>query len=203
MRSFLAKLVVVLYCLVLTDTCVGAADPWSESYRLEFLGQYGAAAQVLEPFLKQTPVNEFAVLRHGWLKYLEGNYNAAIRDYQTAININAESLDALLGMTLPLLAQQRWREAASFTGKALKIAPWNYYAHVRLMVAEEGQKQWKTLAKHAQQAVAHYPSDATFFVYLARAQAQLGKKQEARAAYRQVLERVPEHLEAMKFLLAK
>lgn len=179
---------------------IATVDPWAESYRLEALTQYDAASKALDPIISKYARNEFAVLRQGWLNYLQGNHNQSIKDYQKAIEINPDSLDAKLGITLPLLAQQRWNEVASTIDQILKIAPWNYYAHLRLMIAEEGMKQWATLEKHARNVFSRYPSDATILVYLARAQRWLNKNTEAREAYKLVLERVPGHIEALQFL---
>lgn len=177
-----------------------AMDPWAESYRLEALTQYEAAARSIEGLIKNNPRNEFAILRHGWLNYLRGAHNDAIRDYQKALDLNPNSLEARLGLMLPLVAQQRWREVASHANKVLAVAPWNYYAHVRLMISEEGERKWDTLAKHAQKVSRRYPSDATVLVYLARANNWLKNDSEARRAYEKVLERVPGHIEATQYL---
>jgi len=194
-RSLIASIALIL----LTQES-SAQTPWSESYRYEVQGDYAAALIALEPILDADPAHEFALLRTAWLKYLLGDYNAAIRDYERALEINVASLEARLGLTLPLLAQRRWREAAGAAREVLSLAPWNYYAHVRLMVAEEGQRQWQTLAAHAELVAARYPGDATVLVYLARAQARRGRLEDARSAYARVLERVPGHEEATAFL---
>jgi hypothetical protein len=89
--GFLAALLVVC-------SAGSRADAWSESYRLESMGQYKAAAELFDPVLK--------------------------------------------------------------TQQALQTAPWNYYAHLRLMVAEKGQRQWQTLELTAK-LHQRYPSDAT------------------------------------------
>ncbi|MEA2080934.1 MAG: tetratricopeptide repeat protein [Pseudomonadota bacterium] len=173
-----------------------ASNPWADSYYLESQGKYDAAAKVLQSELAKRPADEFVVLRVAWLKYLAGNYNQAASDYQHALNLNPSSLDARLGLILPMLVQKRWREAAQIARQVLETAPWNYYAHVRLMSAEEGQEKWGVLAQHAKEVSIRYPSDATVLVYLARAEAKQGNKAEARAAYRKVLQRIPGHYEA-------
>lgn len=192
-----------LLALLIGFSVGSRADIWSESFKLEAMAQYTAAAKLLDPLLKEQPSNEFARLRRAWLHYLAGTYNSAYSDYKMALKANPQSLDAQIGVTLPLLAQQRWKEAASFARQALKVAPWNYYAHLRLIVAEEGQQQWQTLLKHTQELHRRYPSDATVLVYQARAQHWLGDKQEASNTYRQVLQRVPGHIEAQQFLAGK
>ena len=177
-----------------------ASNLWADSYYLESQGKYDAAAKVLQSELAKRPADEFVVLRVAWLKYLAGNYSQAASDYQHALNLNPKSLDARLGLILPMLAQKRWREAGQLAGQVLEIAPWNYYAHVRLMSAEEGQEKWGVLAQHAKEVSIRYPSDATVLVYLARAEAKQGNKAEAQAAYRKVLQRIPGHYEASGFL---
>ena len=200
-KAFLFQLVLscVLFCFVTTTQSAGV-DAWAESYRLESLTRYEQAAEVLLPIVKKDPQNEFAFLRLAWLNYLHGSHNNAIEHYEKALSINNKSLDARLGLTLPLLAQQRWREAAKYAQETLELAPWNYYAHVRLMIAEEGMRQWQTLASHAKEVYLHYPSDATILVYLARANRWLNNIGNAKNAYQKVLERVPGHIEALQFL---
>jgi len=178
-----------------------AMDQWTESYRLESIIQYDAAVKTMDAIINKEPSNDFAILRRGWLNYLRGKHDSAISDYKKALKVNNQSLDAKLDVILPLLAQQRWNEAAKFSNEVLKVAPWNYYAHVRLMIAEEGQKRWKTLAKHADEVYRRYPSDATVLVYLARAQRWSGNIKAARSAYLKVLKRIPGHIEASQYLL--
>jgi tetratricopeptide (TPR) repeat protein len=177
-----------------------SVDIWAESYRLESLTRYEEAAQTLLSVAKKENNNEFLFLRIAWLNYLRGNHNDAIDYYKKALNLNQKSLDARLGLTLPLLAQQRWKEAAKYAQEALDVAPWNYYAHVRLMIAEEGMRQWETLADHANEVYQRYPSDATVLVYGARANRWLNNTKQARNAYQKVLERVPGHIEALQYL---
>lgn len=196
----LMRMVFLFAVFLIPVAAWSAVDPWTESYRLEALTQYGSAAKSIEKVISDNPKNEFAILRHGWLSYLRGAHNESIRDYQKALDINPQSLDARLGLMLPLIAQQRWREVASHANKVLKVAPWNYYAHMRLMISEEGEKKWDTLAKHAQKVNQRYPSDATVLVYLARANDWLKNNKAARRAYEQVLARVPGHIEATQYL---
>lgn len=195
------KTLFTCFILFFVSHAQGAAmDVWTESYRLESLTDYEDAAQVLQQVAKKEPNNEFVFLRLGWLNYLRGKHNDAINHYKKALSLNNQSLDAKLGLTLPLLAQQRWKEAAKYAQDVLDVAPWNYYAHVRLMIAEEGMRQWQTLVKHASAVYQRYPSDPTVLVYLARANRWMNKTKDAKTAYQKVLQRVPGHIEASQFL---
>lgn len=197
-QAFKYSLISVLLLLSLTAS---ANDFWTRSYTLETNKQYTEAAKTIEQFLLKTPDSEFAELRSGWLYYLDGNYSRSIKHYKSALNMNNQSIEARLGLALPLLAQSRWQEAAVHCREVIKLSQWNYYAHVRLMITEEGQKQWDTLATHAKEVNKHYPTDATVLVYLARAYKQQGETSKAKKAYNEVLVRVPGHLEASGFMV--
>lgn len=172
------------------------SDPWKESHRLESVYQYDAALNALNGVSSD---NELVLLRRGWLYYLKGSNSKSIDNYKKAIKKNSKSLDARLGIILPLMAQQRWREAASNAKKVLEVAPWNYHAHVRLMASEEALKQWTELEKHARSVHERYPSDADPLVFLARAHRKQGNDKAAAQAYKKVLELVPDHFESKQY----
>ena len=188
----------LLYVIIflLSQNIFADVDPWTESYRLEGLYQYDAAIEALNGVSSD---NELGLLRKGWLNYLKGTHSKSIEFYNKAINKNEKSLDARLGIVLPLMAQQRWREAASNANKVLEVAPWNYYAHVRLMATQEALKQWSELEKHAKVVSERYPTDVDTMVFLARAYRQLGNDKAASQAYKKVLELVPSNFEASQF----
>lgn len=181
------------FLLAFIVSTAAAADPWSESYRLETAGKYSDAAAQIEPMVK---TGEFAQLRHAWLLYLAGRLDESVAGYQRAQQMNPNSLDATLGLALPLMAQWKWKEAADATRAVLRHAPWHYTATLRLLVILEAQKQWKPMAEEAARFAERYPSDATAWVYLARAEAASGNAENAREAYRRVLQIIPGHFEA-------
>lgn len=186
-------LTLALSCLPL----LARADAWSESYRLEAIGRYADAAAQIE---SQVRNGEYAQIRHAWLLYLDGKFEASIAGYKRAQSMNPRSIDAALGITLPLMAQWRWQEAAEAARAVLSKAPGNYLAAVRLLVAEEALKQWKAMAEDAAQLSARYPTDATAWVYVARAEAWQNNVDRAREAYARVVQIVPGHIEATKYL---
>lgn len=192
--------------LVQVSSAIGqtaAGNAWSNSYALEASGRYGEAAQAVEPLLREGTTHELALMRRAWLNYLQGRHTEALRDYNQVLFVNSSSLEARLGLTLPLLAQKRWNEAASEARKVIAVSAWDYTAHLRLLLAEEGERRWDDMARHAAQLVARYPSDATFHLYLARAEAWRGNVTAARAAYAKVLERAPGNSEASQYVNAR
>ena len=176
------------------------ASTWDESLRLESLAQYTSALTVMEAIIKEEPNNEYANLRVAWLSYLSGKHSQSIKYYQKALSLNDKSLDAQVGLLLPLLAQSRWVEVETKAKSILSAAPWNYYAHIRLMIAEEALGKWQTLSLHTQEAHHRFPSDVTVLVYQARAHRWLKEVKKAKQAYAKVLRRYPGHIEALQFL---
>lgn len=190
--------------LALSSTSVVAQEAaWQNSYQLETAGKYSDAIAALDQVAANGPDAELKVLRRAWLYYSQGSYNDSIREYRLAIERNGKSIDARLGAILPLLAQKRWREAEQGLRTVLDMAPNHYTALLRLAVCQEGQRDWAAMAKTATTLVASYPSDASAYVYLARANAWLSKRDEAIAAYSAALSRYPGHLEAKAYLEKK
>ncbi len=180
------------------SSCYAGSSVWQKSYQLALAGKYEQAASAIETIADSG--NEYAVLRYAYLMYLQGEYADSISYYSKAIELNPDSIDAKLGITLPLIAQKRWRQVKSYSLQVLRMSHWNYTAHLRLMIAEEGLRKWDSLAEHAAQLAKAYPSDATALVYLARAHAWQGDVAAAKVAYRKVMVRVPGHIEASAYL---
>lgn len=176
---------------------------WQSSYRLEAAGNYSEAISAMDQVLANDPDAELKIIRRGWLYYSQGKYNESIREYRLAMDRNGRSIDARLGVTLPLLAQKRWREAEQAARVVLEMAPNNYTALLRMAIAQEGLRDWEGMLKTTTTLTAAYPTDASAFVYLARANVGLNRRGVAIAAYTAVLSRYPGHLEAMAYLEKK
>lgn len=176
---------------------------WQSSYQLEPVGKYAEAIAALDKIPANSADAELKALRRGWLLYLSGKFDESIREYRQAIERNGKSVDARLGLTLPLLAAKRWRDAEQSARAALELAPNHYTALLRLTVALEAQHDWPSMLKSATNLVTSYPSDAAAYVYLARANAWLGKPDQAVLAYSAVLSRYPGQLEANAYINKK
>ena len=178
-----------------------AESPWQQSYILEAKGDYKGAASTPINYVDNKESSEMAWLRQGWLYYLQGNYNDSINAYKSAWKKNQFSLDARLGLTLPLMAQNRWKEAARYAQQVIDMTRWNYTAHVRLLACKQGLKNWRDVNKLAKKLTVRYPSETIPLVYLARARNMLGDVDGAVMAYRQVLIREPGNIEASQFVV--
>lgn len=189
-----------LSCALVASGALAQTDPWAESYRLEAAGKYADAQALIEPLATRQPPNEFAALRVGWLLYLQARHAESEKQYRRAADAYPRSLEARLGLMLPLMAQSKWQDAIRAGREVLAASPWQYTAHARLMVCEEATSRWDDLAKRGAEVSARYPSDANALVYWARAESALGNSHKARTLFQQVLERIPGHTEATRYL---
>lgn len=195
------KIILMIFTTFITNTANAAnSDFWSKSYKYEAEGKYLEAAAVIEKNLNRSSDKEFALIRYAWLSYLLGNYDDSIANYQKAIAINQESIDAKLGITLPLLAKQSYSKTKRYAKQVLEVSPWNYTAHMKIMLCEQAQKRWATLKNHAANLSKHYPTDTTVLVFLARAYAKLDEADSAVDIYKKVLIRYPDHYEALNYI---
>ncbi len=189
-----------LLFVLLSQSVLAEESLWSKSYLLESEGKYQQAAAVLEPVLSESGIGEYGWLRTGWLHYLQANYNDSRKAYLKALDLNNQSIDARLGIILPLLAKQRYREVEYYANQIISIDPWNLKANVYLMLVEEVNKEWSTLAQHAQRVSQRYPTDADSLVYLARAYAWLGESDLAKRVYQRVQMIYPTNIEASYYI---
>lgn len=203
MKQYFSLVVFFLGVVFIPTSVMAQQALWQNSYQLETAGKYAEALAAIDTIPANGPDAELKLLRRGWLYYLPGNFNESIREYRLAIDRNGRSIDARLGLTLPLLAAKRWREAEQSARAALDISPNNYTALLRLAIAQEGQSDWAGMAKTAALLTSGYTTDASAYVYAARAAAWLGKRDEAIAAYTAVLARYPGHLEAKAYIEKK
>lgn len=197
--TILAIPAAILAQSLLTQPVAAQESVWQKSQQLEAAAKYPEALAALDGLEDRTD-GGYVLSRRAWLNYLLGRHQEAISHYKRALERNPKSHDARLGITLPLLAQQRWREAGLYARQVIYESNWDYTAHARLLAVEEGMRDWSTLAEHADRLTDRYPSDPTVWVYLARARAWQGDVKEARKAYSRVLDRYPGHLEATRYL---
>ena len=176
---------------------------WQQSYALEATGKYTDAMAAIDAVPANGPDAELKLLRRGWLFYLPGRFEESIREYRLAIDKNSRSVDARLGVIMPLLAAKRWAEAEKAAKAALDVAPNNYTALLRLVIAQEAQQNWQGMFVTTKAMSEAYPTDTTALVYLARSLAWMNKTADAKATYAGVLTRYPGHLEAKAYIEKK
>jgi tetratricopeptide (TPR) repeat protein len=193
----ISSLSVLVLSLIMPITALpGDTSIWQQSYDLEAAEQFDKAAALLSSPEALVQNEELAWLRIGWLNYRKGAYETAEAAYRQSLALNGESVDAHMGLMLTQLAREQWSNACQ-TGTHLLRQGDNYLAQLRMLVCEEGQHNWKALKARSQKITRRFPGEVDAWVYLARAQKQLGQDDASRRAYRQVLYLMPTHAEAL------
>ena len=154
--------------------CLAAADSGSfaESIRHERSGDYSQAIAVLATAQPDYTTS----LRLGWLHYLKADPTNSITHYRAALALAPRSVEARLGLILPLLADKRLAEAESLAREILRENKTHYLAQLRLATALRLQEKLRAADRVLARALAQYPSDSGLLVergLVKRAQQQL------------------------------
>ena len=131
----------------------------------------------------------------GRVQTLRGEYDAAIAELRTAIDLNPSSALAHMGLALPLALTEQLDEAISEYDTAIRLSPrdpliwaiFSYRALTRLLVGD-----YEGAVEDARRSIRH-PA-ATFHPHsiLASALALLDRREEAKIALDKLLETKPD-----------
>jgi len=196
MKQILKKAGFIALLITFSVTAYAAEDPWQASYTLEGKGMYSEAIKQVEQASNSQVNDELKFLRLGWLYYLQGDYSDAKKSYKSALEKNRQSIDARLGLYNQLVAQKRWREAATYNQEILDVAPQHLQANLNAMAVEEHNQDWEHLVRRATKTLRYFPTSADALIYHARANKLLGDMFSARRSYKKVLMLYPSNLEA-------
>jgi len=175
-------------------------EAYYRSYMYEKAQDYEDAIKALMPIYEKFPNGYTVNLRLGWLYYLYGRYANSEYHYKKAIRAIPSSLEALLGLTLPYMAQGRWKEVEETCYKILRSDYYNYYANLRLSYALRNEKNYLAAENVARKMLAIYPTDVNFLLELAISLYLQGKLSFAEAIFKDVLILSPENPTAKKYL---
>ncbi len=158
-----------------------------KSFELEKKQQYAKAIKALMPIYKIYPNTYTVNLRLGWLYYLRKNYKNSEYHYQKASNAIPTAIEPLLGLTLPLLAEEKWKEAEQICYRILKKDFYNYYGNLRLCFALRMQKKYQLAETIARKMLTLYPTDLLFLRELGLNLYLSNKKKEAYRIFQNIL----------------
>ncbi len=175
-------------------------EAYHRSYEFEREGQYAKSIQALMPVYQKYPRGYTINLRLGWLFYLSGRYRNAIEHYEKAAAAAPGSVEALLGLSLPYLAQKNWSKVETLMYRVLKIDFYNYYGNLRLAQALRNQKKYYQAEAVCRKMLALYPTDVNFLAELALNLYYRNQKSEAKKLFRDLSILAPQNPLPQKFL---
>lgn len=98
-------------------------------------------------------------LRLGWSEYQKGNHTNSLAHYRAALAAQPRSIEAKLGLLLPLLADGQFVPAEALAREILRDNKTHYLAHLRLATALRLQNKLRAADSVLVRALELYPSD--------------------------------------------
>jgi len=179
-----------------------AARVWKASFLAEGAGQFQAALDALGELPASQRDGYLASFRRGWLLYRLSRHAESVAAYKAAAMAEPASIEARLGLLLPLMALTRWNDVAALAEDVLKRDPENYLALSRLAFAKFSSEHFPEAEVLYRRLVQQYPSDVEMRAALGWVVFRMGKQKEAVALFKQVLELSAEHASATAGLRA-
>lgn len=181
-----------LFALLLAAPARAAepGDPalhFEASFEAEGRREYGTALNEVLEILRVAPGDYVATLRAGWLYYLRGQHEDAIVTYRKAVGIAPKSVEARMGLTLPLMAMGRWKETEEACAEALKLAPGDIIAMQRIAYAQYMEGSFAAAKASYERVLAFHPSDIEMMLGLGWTELKLGNMAGAKAEFQRVL----------------
>ena len=187
---------VTLTATAATPTEIEIRDAYHKSYRYERSQNYADAIKALSPVVSAYPQGYTVNLRLGWLNYLIGSYATARTHYETAIKTAPDSLEAKLGHTLPLMAQERYDDADVAATQVLRIDPSNYLANLRLAFAYRLLKKLDAAEDLLNRMLILYPTDISLLTEYALIKVARKQNPDAKRVFNDILTLDPENVVA-------
>ncbi len=198
LKGFLLSILMFTQSFSMTYEEIKAA--YENSYFYEKQREYSKAIKVLEEVYRNYPQGYTVNLRLGWLYYLMGRYANSEYHYKKALTAIPSSVEAMLGLSLPYMAQKRWKKVENLMLKVIKVDFYNYYANLRLCYVFRKERRFDSCEKIARKMLSIYPTDVNFLLELAFSLYFEGKKKYSESILKDILILSPRNKEALDFL---
>jgi tetratricopeptide (TPR) repeat protein len=173
-------------------------DLYRQSYALEARAKPAQALEAMNKVQSKAGPSYFAHARTAWLAYLAGRYDVAEAQYRAAIAAKPKAVEPLLGLSLVLLAQSKWRDLELTCRDVLKLDPKNVFGRARLAHAHYSVGNYPDAATLYRQLVEEYPADLDHQTGLGWALARMGRVAEGKALFKEVLAVSPDNPNALQ-----
>jgi tetratricopeptide (TPR) repeat protein len=169
---------------------------YQQSYEEEGKGNYQEAIFVLMQASQAGDNSYLYHLRLGWLQYLVSKFPDSVNSYRKAVTMSKDSIEAKLGLMLPLMAQGKWSDAEKVGREILFVDKLSYLANSRLAYIYYNLRQYKEAEVYYRNVLSFYPGDIEMQVGLAWSLLKQDKKEAAGRVFDEILRYVPNHVSA-------
>jgi tetratricopeptide (TPR) repeat protein len=171
---------------------------FKESYKLEKEGKYEDALKAVKSVYKESSYE--INLRAGWLAYLSGKFTESIAYYNNAVNKYPLSVEARLGLVLPLSAMGNWNQIIEHYNKILSVDPQNSLVNYRMGVIYYERKQYDKAESYLKKVINLYPFDHNTLLMLGWVKLQQGNYSQAKLLFNKTLMSNPDDASAKQGL---
>jgi tetratricopeptide (TPR) repeat protein len=190
------SLLLLIVLVLLAGLALQAQNPkpsavishFNSSIAAEEKSNYADALTEMEA-VSEEGKDDYAVnLRLGWLYYQTKNYGQSEKYYRQALALSGQkSVEALLGLSLPLAAKPDWKGVENVYERVLAMDPANYTANLHLGQILMNRGDFARAESLLGTALEHYP--ATYEVVLSSAwnSYSLGRMRDARLLFERTL----------------
>jgi tetratricopeptide (TPR) repeat protein len=149
---------VLILCLLAGLLPAQGKSTITDSYNAETAKNYTRALQIMEEIAATDTNDEFFQLRIGWLQYLLGRYEDAIKSYGRS-NTLAHSLDAQTGILNCKLALGKWDDAHALADQILASHPQNPTILGKAAYSVYMKQDYAAAADYYKTLIKYYPWD--------------------------------------------
>ncbi|RMH01937.1 MAG: hypothetical protein D6706_00980 [Chloroflexi bacterium] len=142
------------------------------------MGNYEEATRLLSNGVQHSPKNGDMLGRLGWLEYLQGNDGAALLHMETAVSVQPNNTNYLLGATLVAWHAQRYSQATQYATRLTTLLPNNAVAHYLLGLTNYYQQQTDQANTSFELARSLDPSPDNTYMFLTRQRGYLAGQEQ-------------------------
>jgi tetratricopeptide (TPR) repeat protein len=182
------KIFLTLFSILILHGFVDAQsleEAFSKSYTYETSTNYTEAINVLKAVYN--PKNYELNLRLGYLNYEAKKYAESVEYYTKSVDLMPFSIEAKLGLALPLSITNNWKRITELYADILKIDPQNSTVLYRMGLISYNNKEYNSAYKYYEKLVNMYPFSYDGLLMYAWTNYQLGKFADAKILFNKIL----------------
>jgi tetratricopeptide (TPR) repeat protein len=178
------------------DTASQVAALYRESYQLEANRDAQGALGKMREIKAKAGNSYFVAVRSAWLAYLVGDFAGSEASYRDAAALAPKAIEPRIGLTLPLLAQKKWRDLERACRDAMTFDANHATARARLAHALYSVGNFPDSATLYRKLVEDFPAELDYQTGLGWALLKMGRRAEARQLFAGVLAVSPDNVNA-------
>ena len=172
------------------------SELWNQSVSAETDGDYVTALELHEELLPKVGSDYSAMLRAGWLNYMNEKYDTALKFYDRAASRASGALSPLYGMLNCYIAKEDNARTVRVAKAILVIDELNYTANSRLAAIYYTENKFSLAAAYYRKLHRLFPEDVALASGLAWSYLEQGEARQAAPLFKYILRVSPDYVYA-------